>query len=93
MVVVGGTAPTKGETMDWDSAACKGHDSDLWFSPSATSAQTAQAVAICAGCPIREECLTYSLEWGEDGTWGGLTTKERKAVRRERGVTLRKVSA
>ena len=72
-----------------DYGVCKDHDPNLWFSPSPTSADTAAAVALCGTCPVREECLTYSLEWGEEGVWGGLTAKERRVIRRERGVKLR----
>ena len=36
------------------------------------------AKAICARCPIKDECLTYALESGEAyGIWGGLLPSER----------------
>jgi WhiB family redox-sensing transcriptional regulator len=79
------------DKAEWSKGLCKSHDSNLWFSPSPKSEDTARAVAICNRCPIREGCLTHSLEWGEEGVWGGLTAKERKVVRRERGVTLVKI--
>lgn len=70
-------------------AACKDHDPNLWFSTSKKAEAHAEAIAICAGCPIRTACLAYSLEWAEDGVWGGHTAAERKVMRREQGVTLR----
>ena len=37
----------------------------------------------CGRCPIREQCLEYALEAGENyGIWGGMTAQERKQIRR-----------
>lgn len=42
-----------------------------------------KAKAICAGCPVRAECLDYALADVElRGTWGGTSPGERKALRR-----------
>lgn len=86
------------EDHSWEARArCVGHDTRLWFpttkdtryaageksweTPDATSA----AKAICEICPVREECLEAALRRGEPvGVWGGMTTKERKAIRRAR---------
>ena len=73
-----------------DGAACKGADTDLFFGPAAefvTARQQreAKAKAICAGCPVRLECLAYALDSGEAyGVWGGATEDERRAMRRQR---------
>jgi WhiB family redox-sensing transcriptional regulator len=44
-----------------------------------------RAKQLCAGCPVRTECLAEALdnriEWG---VWGGLTERERRAVLRKR---------
>jgi WhiB family redox-sensing transcriptional regulator len=44
-----------------------------------------RAKAVCAGCPVRAECLSEALddrlEWG---VWGGMTERERRAVLRKR---------
>lgn len=41
-----------------------------------------QAKRICAGCPVRQECLDYALEHEEPfGVWGGLTEAERSVLR------------
>jgi WhiB family redox-sensing transcriptional regulator len=62
-------------------AACQSADPDLFFpiSPSGPSgAQVAQAKAICAGCPVRQECLAFALRTQQVyGVWGGLTEQER----------------
>lgn len=56
---------------------CRDADPDLFFPTSKEGAE--QALAICASCPVRPECLDYALEAGERfGVWGGLTEKQRR---------------
>jgi WhiB family transcriptional regulator, redox-sensing transcriptional regulator len=78
---------------DWrHRARCRDVDPDLFF-PTGTSApadrrQAEQAKAVCALCPVRSECLAWSLDTFQDsGIWGGLTEEERRALRRQ-GRTL-----
>lgn len=41
------------------------------------------AKAVCAGCPVRDLCLEYAVAHREPwGIWGGMTAKEREALRR-----------
>jgi len=69
--------------MNWaDRAACRGKPLHLWFPPSGGAMKTARI--ICAGCPVRQPCLTEALEQeaGEhvtmrSGMRGGLTPAER----------------
>jgi WhiB family redox-sensing transcriptional regulator len=55
-------------------------DPDEWF-PAATAtaparAEARSALALCAACPVRAECLEFALRhWrsvGRHGIWGGL---------------------
>jgi WhiB family redox-sensing transcriptional regulator len=72
---------------DWRArAACRDVDPEV-FSPVAEAgpvlaAQVAQAKAVCAGCPVRAECLAYALEALPYGIAGGLTEDERRGLRR-----------
>jgi WhiB family redox-sensing transcriptional regulator len=61
-------------------AACRGMDPDLFF-PERGEAP-APAVAVCARCPVRDECFAYALAHGEKfGVWGGLPETRRRRLR------------
>jgi WhiB family redox-sensing transcriptional regulator len=48
------------------------------------------AKAICAPCPVRNECLEYALGGGEHfGIWGGTSERERRRIRKRRGLSAR----
>ena len=67
-------------------AACRGADTSVFFPVSDSFAD--EAKAICATCPVAEQCLEYSIETHQpDGVWGGLTAVERhRLVRRRQRV-------
>ena len=89
--------------LNWRSeGACLAADPDLFF-PAAADAEAAQETArarrICAGCPVKRQCLDYAMQTGEPtGIWGGTTPQERNAVLRHRtrrtgrGGAVRRVS-
>jgi WhiB family transcriptional regulator, redox-sensing transcriptional regulator len=61
-------------------AACRGADLDLFFPGRGESAEPARQV--CAACPVRQPCLDYAVSNAiTDGIWGGLTERERRALR------------
>lgn len=63
-----------------DLGSCVGEDQDLWFPTEKSNAKTAKQ--ICAACPVRLECLEYAVSANERyGVWGGLSYKERQAIR------------
>ena len=40
---------------------------------------------VCAGCPVKEECLEYALRNRVDhGVWGGASERERRRILRAR---------
>jgi WhiB family transcriptional regulator, redox-sensing transcriptional regulator len=77
-------------STDWfDDAACKDVDTDVFFP--ASESQAGAAKAICAVCPVREECLEHALAVRPgDGVWGGLTATERHRLIRRRQKAARK---
>lgn len=84
------TAPGEEEVPDWrESAACAREDLNLFFPISSVGAaaqqQVANAKAVCARCPVRQDCLEWSLDVGpEFGIFGGCTEVERRRLRNER---------
>lgn len=48
-----------------------------------------QAKAICATCPVREQCLEYALESNSRYLWGGTSERQRRVMRRERRTSTR----
>lgn len=68
---------------DWrHDAACKDHDTNLFFPERGDILDEARQV--CAGCPVRTLCLEQGLENREYGVWGGTSERERLAILRER---------
>ena len=69
-------------------AKCAGVETEKFFLPYAVRNSekqrlNAEAKAVCAGCPVIEQCLSHALSVPEEfGVWGGLTPEERKIVSR-----------
>lgn len=67
----------------WLKAACRGMDPDLFYSERADGASDRAAKAVCARCPVVDECLDFGL-YEKFGIWGGTTEKKRRVIRRQR---------
>jgi hypothetical protein len=71
------------------SCADSGLDTTAWFPPSGNAdtarVQAAPAIALCNTCPLRSECLEFSMRYwyrgGEEGVWAGLLGSERLTLR------------
>lgn len=76
----------KADADRWQSYAnCLGLDADLFF-PERGEPQSA-AMAVCRGCSVTAECLTYALDNGMTlGIWGGTTAKARRLMVSERAA-------
>jgi WhiB family redox-sensing transcriptional regulator len=73
----------------FDDAACRTADTSVFFPVSESDAGPAKA--ICAQCPVREQCLEFALEVRpSDGVWGGMTPIERHRAVRRRQKAARK---
>jgi WhiB family redox-sensing transcriptional regulator len=60
-------------------SACKDKEPDIFFPEDRKAVR--DAVAICATCPVRPECLEYALETDiRYGIWGGTTEKQRRRL-------------
>jgi WhiB family redox-sensing transcriptional regulator len=61
-------------------ALCAQVDPEIFFPEKGAS--TLDAKGVCAGCPVRSECLADALGRGERfGVWGGLSERERRVMR------------
>lgn len=74
---------------DWRSrAACAAQANDLFFPAENRRTQddlddTREAKILCGRCEVRRDCLVSALR--DDvphGVWGGLTTRERRALKK-----------
>ena len=75
------------DIWEWQyEGACRDADPQLFFHPEgergpARSKRDAAAVAVCAGCPVLQQCREHGLSVREPyGVWGGLTEDDREAI-------------
>ena len=64
-------------------AACRETSGVNFFPRFGEDAEPAKAV--CAGCPVRGECLAFAAGYSERdlvGIWGGTSGRDRHAMRR-----------
>ena len=68
-------------------ARCRGANPTEFFPSDGLGVEMAQR--ICAGCPVRLDCLEYALLHRiEHGVWGGASERERRRIlRRRRDLT------
>ena len=67
----------------------RGLDADLFFPERGASTRLAKSV--CRQCPVQEECLEYAVNNREKfGIWGGLSERERRAIRKKRSIVINK---
>lgn len=80
--------PDDGEWML--ESACLGVATSVMFPEpgKGTPYDDTAAKALCAKCPVRDECLEYALAWPEAsdryGVFGGMNPAERRNERRRR---------
>ena len=68
----------------WFAGLCAQTDPELFFPEKGGSVREAKAV--CAGCPVRAQCLEHALAHGERfGVWGGLSERERRRLQLHAG--------
>ncbi len=77
------------DIWDWQmKGLCRGVDSSVFFHPdgergAARSRREETAKAMCARCPVLQQCRTHALAVHEPyGIWGGMSESEREGVTR-----------
>ena len=95
MVVIRGSISVnnKGEPMsetpsfEWQQqAACRNTTEDFFAEMVSKNVK-----ALCAGCPVAQQCLEYALVYKDYGYWGGTTERERQRIRRRLKVVRKTV--
>lgn len=87
-----------GPVMDlWEwqyQGACRDAEDTLFFHPegergAARRRRIEQTKAICAGCPVLQQCREQALAIREPyGIWGGLSEEERSQILTKRQIAL-----
>lgn len=76
-----------------DTPACQGTDTEMWFceddEPGYREANLLKR--ICSGCPVKSQCLQYSLENNVLGYWAGTTPRTRMELRKKFNITAQPV--
>jgi WhiB family redox-sensing transcriptional regulator len=67
-----------------EGAACVALNDEISFFPDPEDVGAiSKAKAVCATCPVSDECLTWAIETNQtEGIWGGHTARERRGIRR-----------
>lgn len=78
--------PQDDDELSWKAyGACIDADPLLFFP--GRGEPTEPAKAICATCIVQPECFEYGLTQ-RHGVWGGTSERERRQIRRRRGIRL-----
>lgn len=75
------------EAVEWQlkGLCASSKDPDLWLVPPSHRREVEQAKAICAVCPVVEQCLQWSMDTHQEfGIWGGLSEVDRQMLWGER---------
>lgn len=73
--------------------ACRDLDPEMFFHPDGERGPRRRnrdnaAKAVCATCPVIQQCREHALAVQEPfGVWGGLTEEERTTILARRGIT------
>lgn len=77
---------------DWvDQAACRDEPTDIFFL--SRGGDSRPALDICALCPVVAQCLDWGLRHEQHGVFGGTVERERRRMRRARGITCEEPQA
>jgi len=76
------------QILSWQvDARCVEVDPEIFFPERGGSSRAARAV--CNGCPVKMDCLSYALNNREQfGIWGGTSERERRKLRKLKLVKL-----
>jgi len=67
-----------------DKAACKGMEASVFMPDHSGKGLEARAKDVCEGCPVKSDCLEHYMWVNDRVIAGGLTYRERQALKRLR---------
>lgn len=80
------------EPQQFEAPACAEIGGDFWFPEkevgSIGQVEVNYAKRICRGCPHQSECAEWGIYNETHGIWGGLVSRERLKIRRQRGIKI-----
>ncbi len=62
------------------------HFSTLDFYVGTGKLVSSQVRKLCNNCPVKGQCLEHALKHEKYGFWGGMSEKQRRIVRKKRGI-------
>jgi WhiB family transcriptional regulator, redox-sensing transcriptional regulator len=77
-----------GRDLSWKAQGrCNDSQVPTWvFFPVRGDMRTLRAAQrVCAGCPVKRQCLEFALATNALGVWAGTTEQYRQPLRRRRG--------
>lgn len=80
------------EPRFFENPGCAEVGGDLWFPEKEYGFGTTEiaiAKSICKQCPHKIECAEWGIANEIHGIWGGTMPRERRILRRRKGITLR----
>lgn len=80
--------------MQWTlDAACNGIPTEMFYlekSVSSNSTEARMVLKLCAGCPVRQQCLDTAMQMEGNaaanhryGIWGGMTPRQRSRLAKQ----------
>lgn len=77
-----GVVPLRFTPAPWVAeAACRGLDPNLFFPKRDDEGGVAQALAVCATCPVTRACMEYAIaNYLDEGVWGNTSARQRRAI-------------
>jgi WhiB family transcriptional regulator, redox-sensing transcriptional regulator len=80
-----------------EQAACRHEGNELFFPTDVGTSNSMHKVArerYCNGCPVKRQCLEFAIRLDIDhGLWGGASERQRREMRRERRLLVRRREA
>lgn len=71
-----------------DTPACAGTDTEMWFveDNKRDYSEVNLLKRICAGCPVKQQCLEYALHNSVQGFWAGTVPRHRNRLRKKLNI-------